>query len=278
MKKEIPTLFSTPMVLAILSLLKSMTRRLKGLEKINENPNDWAFIGLLHGSIKQKFQPVFRFENIHTRELIDIVCPYGKPGDLLFVRENWRMNMWDFEDGEIRIGYTDGDEVTFALPDDDGEAYDWMVKQFEKLVYKEIIRPVSDDEERMEFSGKKRPFSPSIHLPKWCSRIWLEVTDIRVERLWDITEQDAITEGIQYYQEEGCRPRYKDYEADASGYGHPEHDYPTVGVARTSFVTLWRKINGADSWDKNPWVWVISFKVLSTTGKPEEKEVAKHLV
>jgi hypothetical protein len=116
-------------------------------------------------------------------------------------------------------------------------------------------------------------FKPSIHMPKVAARIWLEVTEVRIERLQDISEQDAIAEGIMFYIDEHWkRPRYKDYLADASGYGHPDHDYPTVGIAVTSFSTLWCKINGEKSWYLNPWVWVISFRVLSKNGKPRELE------
>jgi hypothetical protein len=219
MKKEIPILYSTPMVQAILNLSKSMTRRLKGLENINENPNDWAFIGLLHGSIKQKFQPVFRFENTVTRELIDIVCPYGKPSDLLWVREKHR-RLIDCETGAFHSW----------------DYYADMSEEFHK-----------------QFPHK---WKPSIHMPKAAARIWLEVTDVRVERLRDISEEDAISEGAE-----------KEYQV-----------YPERARYRYGFALLWSKINGYESWEANPWVWVVSFRVLSTTGKPEEKQAAKHLV
>lgn len=62
------------------------------------------------------------------------------------------------------------------------------------------------------------------------------------------------------YVDENGRFRYKDYMTDASGYGHPDHDFPEVGIAKTSFCTLWESIYGTESWQSNPWVWVIEFE------------------
>jgi hypothetical protein len=109
-------------------------------------------------------------------------------------------------------------------------------------------------------------WKPSIHMPKIAARIWLEITDIKVERLQDITEEDAIAEGIKCIAQDK-EWGYKDYTG-------------RTGVLLPpfwSFNSLWRTINGADSWEANPWVWVISFKVLSTIGRPaclDQKEVA----
>ena len=112
-------------------------------------------------------------------------------------------------------------------------------------------------------------WKPSIHMPKEVARIWIEITDMGVERPRDISEEDAVAEGILFYQDPGELPRYKNYMAYAGGHGDPVDDYPTVGIAVTSFATLWESINGRESWEANPWVWVISFKVLSTKGKPK---------
>lgn len=90
------------------------------------------------------------------------------------------------------------------------------------------------------------PWKPGIHMPKSACRMWDEVISIRAERVADISEEDAIAEGIQSYTDE-TGIRYKDYMADASGYGHPEHDYPTVSTAIYSYRSLWQKINGTAS-------------------------------
>jgi hypothetical protein len=219
MKKEIPILMSTPMVQAIIDGRKTKTRReikpkpevygcsAKWKQYISNAPKQWS-------------------DQLHLTTFLSDKSPYGKPGDILWVRESWQ---WWNDQNQYKA---DQDSI--------GEIFKCPLK-----------------------------FKPSIHMPKVAARIWLEVTEVRIERLQDISEQDAIAEGIMFYIDEHWkRPRYKDYLADASGYGHPDHDYPTVGIAVTSFSTLWCKINGEKSWYLNPWVWVISFKVLSKNGKP----------
>lgn len=114
-------------------------------------------------------------------------------------------------------------------------------------------------------NGGTGKFKPSIHMPKSACRIWDEIVSIRVERVADISEEDAIAEGVQSCIDE-IGIRYKDYIADASGYGHPDNDYPTVSTAIQSYRSLWQKINGIESWEANPFVWVISFKPID---KPE---------
>jgi hypothetical protein len=83
-------------------------------------------------------------------------------------------------------------------------------------------------------------------MPRWASRILLEITDIRVERLQDITEEDACDEGI------------KQYENHAFGLDEPKECIGTS--AKLAFMRLWNHINGPASWDANPWVWVVKFK------------------
>ncbi|VVA47957.1 hypothetical protein SERVES_01678 [Serratia ficaria] len=97
--------------------------------------------------------------------------------------------------------------------------------------------------------GKSVPvkWTPSIHMPRWACRILLEITAVRVERLSDIRNSDAVAEGV-----EPLRGGYwRHYQP-----GWTQHQIS----ARGSFVTLWKSIYGADSWDANPWVWVIEFK------------------
>ncbi len=87
---------------------------------------------------------------------------------------------------------------------------------------------------------------PSIHMPRWASRITLEITKVRVERLHEISEDDAIAEGC----EDAANPDFD--------HADPMDDDPYT--FRAGFAQLWRKINGAESWDANPWVWCISFR------------------
>jgi hypothetical protein len=98
-------------------------------------------------------------------------------------------------------------------------------------------------------------WKPSIHMPKVAALIWLRVTDISVERLKEISEDDAKSEGVEINGRS-----WKDYFDKTNDYG--------CGDAVSSFRSLWESINGKESWEANPWVWVISFEVVSTTGKP----------
>lgn len=223
--KEIPILFSTSMVQAILEGRKTMTRRTKGLDVINEKPDAWVFQEVFtHVGKYEREKHIFRFVD-GKGGFVDIPCPYGKPGDVLWARESF------------------SEPVLY-----DGAEPDYLYKT---------------DGDIQRWGGK--PWKPSIHMPKAAARIWLQVTDIRVERLQDITEEDAIAEGI-LHDEIG----FKDYDKErAKGYGHPDYDYPHVQDARLSFLSLWESINGFESRNANPWVWVVSFKVLSITGRPE---------
>ena len=104
---------------------------------------------------------------------------------------------------------------------------------------KEFLGYVADDERKYQ-NNKTVKKIPSIHMSRWASRITLEVTDIRVERLQDITQADACAEGVLL----------KSWEACDSFNTTPERQ----------FCKLWKDINGPESWDKNPFVWVIEFK------------------
>lgn len=230
MKKEIPILFSTPMVQAILAGRKTMTRRI----------------------IKDKYQPV-RVEAVNeinylkpkgwpllqSEEFKDRFCPYGKIGDVLYVRETWNL---------------------FSNVGDCGVGCEYGC-QHGKYVFK--ASGTWDDEAK---------WKPSIHMPKAAARIWLEVTDVRVERLQDISEEDAKAEGVQRNCE-GILSKCPACEDECKAkdewfhYTRDLDDFPAFS-AKESFESLWQSINGAASWNANSFVWVVSFKVLSTTGKP----------
>lgn len=140
-------------------------------------------------------------------------CPYGQLGDVLWVRESWR----------TVGGYS--------------EKPDYSVMSKKDFVYK-----ANED-----WNG---PFKPSIHMPKSACRIFLQVTDVRVERLREISEDDAVAEGANKMYEAGFGGFYLD-EPEIIDY---DADY------RTGFKKIWQSINGVASWYANPWVWVISFK------------------
>lgn len=201
--KEIPILFSTHMVQALLDVRKTQTRRLV---------KDRVPFGNWDETVKH--------------------CPYGQPGDLLYVRETWFPAAINGD--RVLVGYHEKDtDITIEITTDRVEYY-W--KQLHK--------------------GR---MIPSIHMPKESARIWLQATDVRVERLQDISEEDSKAEGLKVHQTQ-LGESYFDY---TTGY------HNGLFTPRASFRTLWQSINGQESWEANPWVWVISFKVLSTTGKPK---------
>lgn len=148
-----------------------------------------------------------------------IVCPYGQPGDRLWVRETW--NAWGIYD---HVAPKD-------LPHDTGIAY---------------AADMSDP--HGEACGKLRP---SIHMPRWASRITLEVTSVRVERVQDISIDDAREEGVSYVAA-------GDYDFDIYKPNGEFDRHPYI----MNFHRLWDSINAKRGyfWDANPWVWVVEFK------------------
>jgi len=159
--------------------------------------------------------------------------PY-QPGDLLYVKETWQETTWLHQMDE-NYGY-------IYQASENGK--DWEAND-EEFVWK----------------------SPAI-MPKSAARIWLEITNVRTERLQDITEEDAIKEGVKAIKvfninKESYEIRYRDYKRKDSH--HPKSRYYNSPVA--SFKSLWQSIHSPESWQKNDWVWVREFKVLSTTGK-----------
>ena len=207
--KERPILFSAPMVRAILDGKKTQTRRIVKPQESIHGPCDDGNLYWIPAAMQGDPDP-----NCKTVLAVN-KCPYGIPGDRLWVRETWFDNMASDDGDEAR---TPARCVYRA----DGEFIDQFPEEY--------------------MDGK---WTPSIHMPRWASRITLEVVEVRVERLQDITEHDAEREGAAT-----C-----DHFADAKR-GHPLQPH------KTSFAWLWNKINGRDSWIANPWVWVVVFKRL----------------
>jgi hypothetical protein len=234
--KERPILFSTPMVQGILSNVKRMTRRTSGLERMNETPDSWSlYIGDYRidkqGRFCQKFFMRRGFSEHAT-------CPYGKPGDRLWVRETFTHYR----------GF--GEEIKADAP---------LIYKADKDVCDQY--PCMLDGE-IVYVNQREDWKPSIHMPRAASRLLLEITDIRVERLQDISEEDAIAEGVERLPGV-MSDSYKHYSAHLR-YSKEElkECCPYTSSARASFCSLWESINGRESLLQNPWVWVVIFKVL----------------
>jgi hypothetical protein len=193
--KERPILFSGPMVRALLDGSKTQTRRVVKPRK-DANFGCMLMPRELAGEINQG-----EYSN----------CPYGQPGDRLWVRESLFLST---ETNRHHYSATG-----IALPGVDYEA------------------------EPPPAIGLPARSIPSIHMPRWASRITLEIVSVRVERLQDISEADAIAEGVT--------------DTGAIILGRMAEDV-TGPIAE--YAVLWESINGPGSWDANPWVWVVEFK------------------
>ena len=229
--KERPILFSAPMVRAILQGRKTQTRRVFKYPGMPTDPDfkARAITQDVLGDWVAWFTESNSFpSNFNWKEWTDqcypngggIKCPYGKPGDRLWVRETW-------------------------------QATDWIHPSNEEWGY--IYRADTENAEAWESSDPDWKWRPSIHMPRAASRILLEVVNVRVERLQEISEQAAIEEGIErsgdLLSEELWFKNYLD----------PNWLVP----ARHSFSSLWESIYGPESWESNPWVWVIEFKRIN---------------
>lgn len=203
--KEKPILFSTPMVQAILSDSKTKTRRI-----LKVRGCQW-FVPDVSWSI----------DAINSWNKNNL-CIYGKPGDILYVRETWE-----------------------PVPVETASIFENTTRPEIRIRYK------ADTQESFN------RWHPSIHMPKAAARIWLQIESITIERLQDITDADALAEGIKVLEPGEA---YYDYLKEPGSFATP----------RGSFFSLWRKINGDQSFESNPFVWVISFKLLSTTGHPNQ--------
>mgnify|MGYP006173759291 CR=1 FL=1 len=178
MIKTTPMIFNSEMVRALLAGNKTQTRRI-----------------IKSQSICEKYS--------NAENYISSMCPFGKSGDLIYVRETF--------------GFSDPDYYDYETPMD--------------VIYRtELNRPVTRMPEK---------WKPSIHMPRWASRLTLKINSVRVERIQDISEKDSWAEGFEGYDD--------DVTGGVNGY--------------SQFCEAWKNIYGA-SWDKNEWVWVIDFEVI----------------
>jgi len=180
-----PILFSGAMVRALLAGTKTQTRR------VVKKSECWP-ISAVRATMLESRGSAMAVDAQSRTYGPEIKCPYGQPGDRLWVRETWHDASSALH--SCALYRADGGEI---------------------------------------YGGK---WAPSIHMPRWASRITLEITSVRVERLQDISEADAIAEGV--------------YTDPAS----PAYD---------AYAQLWDEINGPGSWAANPWVWVLEFRRLN---------------
>lgn len=214
--KERPILFSGPMVRAILFGQKTVTRRV-----VKPQPDSFM------GENGIEFDMPGWHVCVGPAKFARDFCPYGQPGDRLWVRENVYLAPPNF--------FGDAD-VTNAI---DTEGRSRLVGYSASM----------DGDAQRTAKGYGVKQTPSIHMPRWACRLVLEVTDVRVERLHCITEEDALAEGIERDGRRFLGAVHK---------GRKTRD--AFFTATGAFEDLWIATYGRESWDDNPWVWVVSFR------------------
>ena len=238
------------MVRAILNGRKTQTRRvLKSQPRWIDNPADCAGWYWEHPKKINGFRPVESWgENTPAEWLEKFIaphCPYGQPGDRLWVREAWADCV---KGGEDALGGMKYDSPWYRA---DADAYG--------LLGHDGIGPVYAEE---------LLWRPSSNMPRWASRILLEITAVRIERLHDISEADAKAEGLKAFSKGGRAFKYgipgDDGLPGQDDDGWPWAEWNTNAVA--AFQKLWEQHYpvAPKSWDENPWVWVIEFRQVQS--------------
>lgn len=214
--KEKPILFNTEMVKAILEGRKTQTRRVINPQPEFKEGTGFHWKGRMHG-IGADYQET-------VRNFTKWNCPLGRVGDYLWVRET----------------FTQGYDMTLLKDEgDDIDAVSIIYKADGAELYRECPKSVAENWGDWSCDGEGDPvFKPSIHMPRWASRINLLIKKIRVERLNDISEQDCLKEGI----------------------GSPI----TRDCKKPKFLSLWSQIYGEESLNANPWVWVVEFELVKS--------------
>lgn len=275
--RERPILFSAPMVRAILAGHKTQTRRI-----VKPQPprveDVHALAGIDFHLFTDEMSPgVFRVAGPvwAVRKLLNAEpgwrCPYGDPGDRLWVRETWAPS---FKAPKCQVAYRADGRCYGVGGDGAGDNlhifHGWLIDS------KVRGDQLGDTLGRSLY----QPWKPSIHMPRWASRITLEIADVRVERLQEISEEAATAEGFEAVQSEPWWQGYRD-----NGLGELLHQEwrgekppawmmeprlmggndPLARTALSEFRLLWGKLNGPRGfgWETNPWVWVIEFRIAA---------------
>lgn len=238
--RERPILFSGPMVRAILAGTKTQTRRVL-------KPQLQECIAFFDSEEEPMARVAFAYEGhsgpgwyVHCGDYPDEGseflggCPYGVPGDRLWVRETWRTTGNLDEMAPAAIATHCVQEAGYSRPWApieylaDGEQRDWRQYEIDR-----------------EWGGRGKT-RVSIHMPRWASRITLEITDVRVQRVQEISEEEAEAEGVE------AAPCNRRCESPRTSY-------------RTAYGPLWDSLNAKRGfgWEANPWVWAITFRRIA---------------
>lgn len=234
--KERPMIFNAEMVRAILDGRKTQTRRIMKNQPVL-NGNLYEVFGAAWSKGVTSV-PAVPGHSLSTR------CPFGEVGDRIWVRETFQ--------GPL-IPEDELSEFLGANPD-----------KFESPAYCEYAADGGPRPEYVDADDNTRHgWRPAIHMPRWASRITLEITGVRVERLNDISHDDAGREGIhtEVWDQTVVARNYAAEDEFFQFWSESMPHYVEMNeLFRVSFHSLWQSIYGEESWQANPWVWVIEFK------------------
>jgi hypothetical protein len=251
---ERPILFSAPMVQALLAGRKTQTRRTMKIQppasgyqlarcesstaKRDEGRLHWIKTSEDGYRVEDGKQPYFD-------------CPYGKPGDRLWVKEGFVIQH-DVEGEELP--FSDGRPV-LSPTEEDAQYVNWSWQQPHYRATDPMPELVCCKKSHRNCDVCINPWITPLFMPRWASRITLEITEVRVQRLQEISEEDAIAEGCT---DGGCNNCGNSSWPNPCGCASPEPLYVDA------YAHLWESINGAGSWNLNPWVWCVSFAATSS--------------
>ena len=251
MTTERPILFNGTMVRAILSGAKTATRR--PVVPMAGRQRQWLTPALLTQSPHLTMCRLSeadggdlgaQMEHPKGGPLGWVRCPLGAPGDRLWVRESWcaaDTMYYEHDQSPPRVvGYL-ADRSALSFED----AFDGR---------KPRVIPAFD---REQWNWKRLRGRPSIHMPRWASRLSLDVVSVGVERVQDIDDEGATREGIQWWSKDGALRKHAPADDEGDGPMWPWRDCPRS--PRDAFARLWSEVYGASSWAMNPWVWRVEF-------------------
>lgn len=225
--RERPILFSGEMVRQVLADKKTQTRRPIGLSELRPSTTpgyDWTWRGTasVRSIAQQRRYPDGCWQDVSGERLLSL-CPYGEPGHRLWVRETWRPE-------ELSIGL---DGIRFRA---------------DNAFVPILNTPEAAERWLAAHGGIDVPnpgrWRPSIHMPRWASRLTLDVLSVRVERLHDISDADILAEGVTV-----------PIVSKMTGI-----EWAEIPDLYTAWRLGWTHIYGAESWGANPWIWVVEFR------------------
>lgn len=233
--KERPILMSAPMVRALLEGRKTQTRRVMKDAPIERG-----------GYLCTK---LITFANEkQVRGIMPSLCPYGNPGDKLWVREAWqtgakidKFNATEIAKKAVAAGFSASAPLRYPA---DGHWTKW------------------GHNDKGDFGDWGR-YRHSRFMPRWASRITLEITEVRVQRLREISALDAVDEGVMVLGPDWIAEQFPIYAADYAQWKRLalSNIAPPLGPGPVQrYAALWQEINGPGSWDTNPWVWALTFR------------------